>query len=357
MKLGLGLYRQSLTQDNFRFARQAGATHVVVHLVDYFGGRNPSLSRGDDRRGWCVTQTQGKLWSVEELTSIRKEIESHGLVWEAVENFDPAHWHDVLLDGPKKRAQLEDLKTLIRNIGKAGIPIMGYNFSIAGVWGWTKQHVGRGQAASLVFDSKAVDLSTPMPKGMVWNMTYEPDAPAGDVPPVGSQELWERLEHFLQVIIPVAEECGVRLAAHPDDPPVEHLRGSARLVNQPEKYDRLLSLVTSPANALEYCLGSVQEMSGGDLYESLDKHAQAGDIAYVHARNVKGKVPSYQEVFIDEGDINMGKALGILHDNNFEGVIIPDHTPEMSCQAPWHAGMAFAMGYLKASIENVAGKA
>ena len=233
---------------------------------------------------------------------------------------------------------------------------MGYNFSIAGVWGWTKQHVGRGQAASLVFDSKTVDLSMPMPKGMVWNMTYDPDAPVGDVPPVSSQELWERLEHFLEVIIPVAEECGVRLAAHPDDPPVEQLRGSARLVNQPEKYERLLSLVPSPANALEYCLGSVQEMSGGDLYESLDKHAKAGDIAYVHARNVKGKVPSYQEVFIDEGDINMGKALRILHNNNFEGVIIPDHTPEMSCDAPWHAGMAFAMGYLRASIEGVTGE-
>jgi len=353
MKLGFGLYRQSLTRDNFRFARQVGATHVVVHLVDYFGGRNPSLSRGDDRRGWGITRNQGKLWSLEELISIRKEIESHGLVWEAIENFDPSHWHDILLDGPQKQAQLEDLKTMIRNIGKAGIPIMGYNFSIAGVWGWTKQPVGRGQAESLVFDSDDVDLNMPIPNGMAWNMTYDPDAPEGNVPRVNDQELWERLETFLEAIVPVAEECGVRLAAHPDDPPVEELRGTARRVNQPEKYQRLLDLFPSRSNALEYCLGSVQEMSSGDLYSNLDQFSKAGNIAYVHARNVKGKVPRYQEVFIDEGDIDMFEVLRILHRNGFDGVVIPDHTPEMSCSAPWHAGMAYAMGYLRAALENV----
>ncbi len=356
MKLGFGLYRQSLTQDNFRFARQVGASHVVVHLVDYFGGTNPSLSRGDDRRGWGITRNQGKLWELEELMSIRKEIESHGLVWEAIENFDPSHWHDVLLDGPKKQEQLEDLKIMIRNIGKAGIPIMGYNFSIAGVWGWTTQAVGRGQARSLVFDSNDVDLSMPMPNGMAWNMTYEPDAPEGNVAPVSSHELWQRLEAFLQAIVPIAEENGVRLAAHPDDPPVEELRGTARLVNQPEKYERLLDIVPSRSNALEYCLGSVQEMSGGDLYANLDQFSKAGNIAYVHARNVKGKVPRYQEVFIDEGDIDIAKALSILYRNGYDGVIIPDHTPEMSCTAPWHAGMSYAMGYLRATLESVTGQ-
>lgn len=356
MKLGFGLYRQSLTKDNFRFARQVGASHVVVHLVDYFKGSNPSLSRGDDRLGWGVTQNLGKLWQLDELLAIRKEIESHGLVWEAIENFDPSHWHDVLLDGPRKKEQLEDLKTMIRNIGKAGIPIMGYNFSIAGVWGWTKQPVGRGQAESLVFDETAVDLSMPIPNGMVWNMTYDPEAPEGTVPQITTQEIWERLEYFLQTVIPIAEECGVRMAAHPDDPPVDSLRGGARLVNQPEKYERLLKLQPSRSNALEYCLGSVQEMREGDLYENLDMFSKSGDIAYVHARNVKGKVPHYQEVFIDEGDIDMRRAMEILYKNGYEGIIIPDHTPEMSCGAPWHAGMAYAMGYLRSTMESVMGK-
>ncbi|MEX0329827.1 MAG: mannonate dehydratase [Puniceicoccaceae bacterium] len=353
MKLGLGLYRQSLTAENFRFARQCGATHVVVHLVDYFGGSNPTLSRGDDLRGWGVTQAQGQLWSAEELLALRKEVERHGLVLEAIENFDPAHWHDVLLDGPNKDAQLEDLKQTIRNLGKAGIPVMGYNFSIAGVWGWTKQSIGRGKAPSLVFDERDVDLSMPMPNGMVWNMTYDMDATEGNVPGVSETELWQRLKTFLEAVLPIAEECGVRLAAHPDDPPVQTLRGHARLVNHPDKFNRLLELVPSPASVIEYCMGTVQEMPEGDLYSSLDDLSSAGKIAYVHARNVIGKVPRYREVFIDEGDIDMRRALGILAKNNFDGVIIPDHTPEVSCSASWHAGMAHAMGYLKALIDSI----
>ena len=323
----------------------------MVHLVDYFGGANPQLTRGDDRRGWGTTQNQGKLWAVEELVALRKQIEGHGLVWEAIENFDPAHWHDVLLDGPKKKAQLEDLKILIRNIGKAGIPVMGYNFSIAGVWGWTKQSVGRGEAPSLVFDARDVDLDMPMPNGMAWNMTYDPNATEGNVPSVSNEELWQRLEVFLATILPVAEECGVRLAAHPDDPPVETLRGHARLVNHPDKFQTLLDLVPSPASAIEYCLGTVQEMAEGDLYANIDALSKANKVGYVHARNVRGKVPQYKEVFIDEGDIDMKRVIQILKNNNFDGVVIPDHTPEVSCSAPWHAGMAHAMGYLKALID------
>jgi len=353
MKLGLGLYRQSLTQENFRFTKQLGATHVVAHLVDYFGGTDPSLSRGDDVRGWGITRNQDKLWSVEELIGLRKEIESQGLTLAAIENIDPSHWYDVLLDGPKKRDQLEGLKQLVRNIGRAGIPVLGYNFSIAGVWGWTKESAGRGGASSLVFDAEKVDLGKPIPKGMVWNMTYDPDAEPGEIGPVSDNELWERLGVFLDEIVPVAEECGVRLAAHPDDPPVDSLRNTARLVNEPEKYQRLLDLVPSESNALEYCLGSIQEMSAGDLYSNLDKHSAAGKIAYVHARNVVGKVPRYQEVFIDEGDIDMARAISILKKNGFDGVIVPDHTPEVSCRAPWHAGMAHALGYLRALIDVV----
>lgn len=353
LKLGLGLYRDSLTEENFRFARQSGATHLIVHLVDYFKGRSPSLSSGLESEGWGTSANQGKLWSAEELLRIKKSIESHGLKWEAIENFDPSHWSDVLLDGPGKRRQIEDLKTIVRNVGKAGIPIMGYNFSIAGVWGLTKGPFGRAGAVSLRFDQGKIDVNHPIPDGMVWNMIYDPHATGGAVGPVSSEEMWQRVEYFLKEIIPVAEESGVRMAAHADDPPVESLRGTARLVNQPDKYQRLLDLVPSSSNGLEFCMGTTQEMREGDIYDSLDRYSKQKSVCYVHCRNVKGKVPRYQEVFVDEGDINMIKALGILSRNGYDGVVTPDHTPEMSCASPWHAGMAFALGYLRGVLQAI----
>lgn len=353
MHLGLGLYKDLLTEDNFRFAKQAGATHLVVHLIDYFKGSNPSLSSGPADRGWGATDGNARLWTYDELVAIRRRIEAHGLVWEAIENFDPAHWYDVLLDGPKKEQQMEDLKQMIRDIGRAGIPIMGYNFSMAGVWGWTKGPFGRGEALAVRYDEAAINKDTPIPNGMVWNMVYDPDAPPGTVPPVSSEELWQRLEAFLEEIIPVAEESGVKMALHPDDPPADTLRRTARLVNQPYKYQRVLDLVPSESNALEFCLGSLQEMSEGDVYESIARYGGQDKIAYVHFRNVRGKVPSYQEVFVDEGDLDMLRVLRELRDVGYEGLLIPDHTPEMSCGAPWHAGMAYALGYMKAAMQAV----
>lgn len=351
MKLGLGLYRGLLTDENFRFARQAGVTHLVVHLVDYFNGANPTLSSGAPNMGWGVTSNQQRPWTYDDLMAIRNRIEAHGLVWEAIENFDPAHWYDVLLDGPGKNIQLEGLKRSIQAIGRAGIPIMGYNFSIAGVWGWTKAPLGRGGAQSLIYDEAGIDKDTPIPNGMVWNMIYDPAAPAGTVPRVPTEELWQRFEYFLKQIVPVAEENGVRLALHPDDPPADALRGTARLVNHPDKYQRVLDIVPSHANALEFCLGTLQEMPDGDVYESIRRYGAQDKIAYIHFRNVRGKVPHYQEVFVDEGDLDMIRVTRILHEIGYDGVLVPDHTPEMSCGAPWHAGMAYALGYMKAAIQ------
>ena len=351
--LGLGLYKSLLNDNNFRFARQCGATHIVVQLVDYVkGGDNPSLTQ-NYLGGWGVTRTEGKLWQLDELLAIKKQMESHGLTWAAIENFDPAHWYDILLDGPKKHRQMEDLKFMLRNIGKAGIPVMGYYFSLAGVWGWTSGPEGRGGAMSVVFDEAEIDPQMPIPNGMVWNMTYNEEAEKGYRAPVSRDEMWERLRWFLGEILPVAEECGVKMVAHPDDPPLPELRGTARLFHSFEEYEKLLSVSASPANGFEFCMGTLQEMKEGNLYDLLDRHSAAGHIGYIHFRNVVGKVPRYREAFVDEGDIDMVRAMQILKKNNYEGVIIPDHTPEMSCGAPWHAGKAFALGYMRGILQTL----
>jgi mannonate dehydratase len=353
MKLGLGLYRHQLDAAHFRFARQCGCTHLVVHLVDYFRSAR-SNQPGDqpvgDDAGWGLAGDPEKLWTFEELAGLRKQINDAGLELEAIENFDPAHWHDVLLDGPKKTPQLENLKAIIRNMGKAGIPVMGYNFSIAGVAGRVKGGFARGEAEAVGMDGP---YDKPMPNGMVWNMVYDRHAAPGNAPSATPEQLWQRCRDFLEALLPVAEEAGVTLAAHPDDPPVPTVRGQPRLVYQPKHYQKLLDLKPSPRNALEFCLGSIAEMTEGDIYDVVNSYSRQGKLAYVHFRNVRGKVPRYKETFIDEGDIDMLRVLRILKRNNYTGVLIPDHAPQMACAAPWHAGMAYALGYLRAAIQSL----
>ena len=351
MKLGLGLYKHMLTPDNFAFAKQAGATHIIAHLVDYFrGGQGHSAS--DDQPlgtdwGWGLAGDPNHLWSLDELMALRRNVEAAGLTLEAIENFDPAHWHDILLDGPKRALHIENVKTIIRRMGEAGIPIMGYNFSIAGVAGRTKGNYARGDAPSVGMEG-AYDL--PMPNGMVWNMVYDAKAPAGNIPSATHEQLWSRLERFLNEVLPVAEAAGVKLAAHPDDPPLPTIRGQPRLVYQPRHYQKLIDLNPSPANQLEFCVGSLAEMTEGDIYDVVDQYSRQHRLGYVHLRNVRDKVPHYKETFIDDGEVDVLRVLAILHRNKFEGVIIPDHAPQMSCAAPWHAGMAYAMGFLKAGM-------
>jgi mannonate dehydratase len=335
MKLGLGLYADILTRDNLLFAKQAGATHIVAH-TPYSDTRLP----GDFNA----------IWTEDELVGLRRMINHEGLELEAIENFLPVFWSDVLLDGPRKQAQMENLKTLIRRVGKAGIPVFGYNFSLAGVWGRVEGPWARGEAESVAYLDPE---QPPIPLGTVWNTVVDLDAPSGMLPRVSQAELWQRFEYFLGQILPVAEEAGVVMALHPDDPPLPELRGTARLVYRPELYQKVFDLAPSMHNQAEFCLGTLMEMPDCDLYETVEKYTAQKKVAYVHFRNVRGKAPNYYEVFIDEGDTDMVRVLRILHKNNYQGVLIPDHTPGMSCAAPWHAGMAYALGYMRAAMRLI----
>jgi mannonate dehydratase len=355
MKLGFGLYRHMLDQEHYDFAIQCGATDLVVHLVDYF---NKSDQQSKDQpvgglNGWGVAGDPDRIWEVPGLVKLRREIEASGLRWHAIENFDPAHWHDILLDGPKRAHQIGQVKQMIRNVGEAGIPVIGYNFSIAGVAGRSTGRTSRGNAECVIMDGIDENNTAPIQEGMVWNMWVDKPGP-GTLPAISHEELWRRLERFLEEIIPVAEQAGVRMAAHPDDPPLERVRQQPRLVYQPDLYDRLLAAAPSYHNAIEMCLGTVAEMTEGSVYDVADKYSKGVNMMpYMHLRNVSGKVPHYRETFIDEGDIDVLRIIGILHRNQYDGVIIPDHAPQMACAAPWYAGMAYSMGYLKAAMNSL----
>ena len=334
MKVGLGMYPRLLTTDNYRFARQAGVTHVVAHL--------PGFAR---REGRDLPSEQ--MWTHEELAELKRGMNAEGLEFAAIENFEVEHWYDVLLDGPKRDEQMAGLKELLRTMGALGIGVMGYNFSYANVWGRISVNRARGGAASSGYSQEHAPAQADIPNGMVWNTVYDADAPKGTIGTVTEEMTWDRFERFLRELVPVAEEAGVRLAMHPADPPLETVNGTFRLVTKPEHYQRLLDLVPSYCNAAEFCQGTIAEMDGDmDVYEAIETYASQGKIAYVHLRNVVGKVPDYYETFIDDGDVDMVHALRLYYKNGFDGVIIPDHSPVMTCDAPWHAGMAYALGWM-----------
>ncbi len=359
MKLGFGLYYHMLKPEYFAFAKQCGATHITVHLTDYFhrARKDAPTQQAQDQPvggndGWGLAGSNPQVWEYDYLANLKQQLNQHGLVLEAVENFDPAHWYAILLDLPEKEAQVKKLQGMVASMGRAGIAHLGYNFSIAGVCSRFVTHKARGGAQSVGMSS--ID-TRPIENGMVWNMTYDESLRStGFVPPTLHKALWQRLEYFLRHMLPVAKKSGVRLAAHPDDPPAEFVRGQARLVHKPELYLKLLDMMPSESNVLELCLGTLQEMNdpqNKDIYYWVECYAERGAIGYVHFRNVRGTVPQYYETFIDEGDIDMRRIISILRKHNFNGMLIPDHTPQMSCDAPWHAGMAYAMGYMKALLD------
>jgi mannonate dehydratase len=356
MKLGLGLYRNLLNPETLRFARQAGVTHIVAHLPGHFTrGKDTIITSDQAAYGFGISEADDSIWTAQGLRDLRTLVNGEGLELEALENFAPAHWHDVLLDGPRRGEQMAHLKQILRDVGRAGIRAMGYNFSIAGVWGRTEGPFARGGARSVGFENPP---QTPVPAGMVWNMVYDPerfrpDHPTEVVGPVSAEEMWRRFAAFIREVMPVADEAGVKLALHPDDPPLPVLRGAARLVHHPDFYERVYELAPSPMNAIEFCVGTVSEMVGTNVYDAVDRYSKAGRIAYVHLRNVRGKVPHYREAFIDDGDTDMLRVLQILHRNGFDGVIIPDHAPLLECAAPWHASMAHALGWIRAAITAV----
>jgi mannonate dehydratase len=351
MRVGLTLSGDNLSEDGAVFAAQLGVKDVVVHFNDYSAGPEAGPYLRGEAIGPVLKDCRNvEPWDYETMASATAMLARHGLRIAALENFSPAFWSDVLLGGRSRAAQMEGLKRLVRDAGRAGIPVIGYNFSIAGVWGWRRRRAARGGATTVVLDLTAEERDTPIPDGMVWNMRYRDGVPGAAAVTVDEAELWERLAWFLEQLVPVAEEAGVRLAAHPDDPPFETLRGTARLVNRPEKYDRLLALEPSRANALEFCIGSLKEIPGCDIYETTRHYASRGALAYIHFRNVRGHLPRYVETFIDDGDVDMAEIVRILRDEGFDGVLVPDHVPELDCAAPWHAGHAYTVGYMKALI-------
>jgi mannonate dehydratase len=167
------------------------------------------------------------------------------------------------------------------------------------------------------------------------------------------EELWDNLEYFLQRVVPVAEEAGVKLGLHPDDPPKESVREMPRIVHSPESYERVLSLYDSEHNGITFCQGNVAAM-GVDVPETIRRFGD--DIHFVHFRDVDGDAESFVETWHDNGPTDMQAAIQAYRDVGFDGPIRPDHVPTMANEDndnPGYEtnGRLYAVGYLNGLLE------
>ena len=269
------------------------------------------------------------------LLALSERVASFGMKLSIVEGYIP---HDKIVHGkPGRDEQIAGFQQLLRNMGTAGIPICCYNWMPANDWTRTAMDIPeRGGALVTGYDASADrHVSTSNDKT------------------IDELLLWKNLKYFLERIVPVAEEVGVQLAMHPDDPPMSPFHGHGQIMSSVTGFERLVELVPSKANGICFCQGTFAEM-GVDIPSTIRRFA--GHIHYVHFRDVLGTMPAFRESFHDNGKTNMFEAMRAYQEIGFEGPARPDHVPTLDGEpndTPGYAmlGRLFAVGYMRGLIQ------
>lgn len=303
------------TDDNLKLISQVGVTHVTIRYP------GPGL---------------------DELLTVKQRVESFGLQIAAIEGYLPIE--NIKLGNELFEQDIEEMKLLLANMKTAGIPVACYNFMAGTDWVRTKLDIPeRGGAWVTGFNlaeaEKAVSLRD-------------------DAEQIGSQkitadQLWENLERFLKEILPTAEQHGIILAMHPDDPPLDEFMGKARIMNSVESFERLVKMVESPSNAICFCQGTFAEM-GADIPESIQRLGP--HIRYIHFRDIRGTADNFVETFHDNGITNMYAAIKAYRQLGYDGPIRPDHVPQLVGEeegSPGYTmlGRLFAFGYMRGLLQ------
>jgi mannonate dehydratase len=313
MKLALMLRPEN--KERWVLARQIGVNHAIV-----------SLSR-------VLYRTKPEQY-LDTLTKIKATYEAAGLTIAGVESH-PVAAEKIKLGLPGRDEEIANYCAVIEAMGKVGIPMCCYNF-MAGI-GWYRTKVDipeRGGALSSEFDNRVAEE-----QGLTrWGRISE-------------EKIWNNLTYFLKRIIPVAEKAGVKMALHPDDPPLSPLRGIGRILISAEAFRRVLRIVPSPVNGIAFCQANFQLMNE-DIKSLVREFCRQGKIFFVHLRDVRGTREHFRETFHDNGPTDMPEMLKLYHEAGFRGPIRPDHAPTLAAesnQSPGYAmqGKVFAIGYIK----------
>lgn len=310
-----------LSDHNLALAAQAGVEEIVIRCH----GRDLSL-----------------------IDAMQEKIESYGMRVGVIEGGLPI---DRIKLGKDDGTELEAFKELVRHAGRRGIPIICYNF-MAGT-DWIRTSVDSPErGGSLVTGFRLADLDKARIPGR------DPYGEAGLEKGADREGLWQALEGFLREVVPVAEEAGVVLAMHPDDPPLPHLLGNDRIMHDVAGFERLVEIVPSPSNAIAFCQGTFSEM-GIDIPATIRRLGR--HIAYVHFRDVRGGPEDFVETWQDNGQTDMVEAMRAYREVGFSGPMRPDHVPLMDGEEgiPGYTmlGRLFAYGYIRGLIQATENRA
>ena len=294
----------------------------------------------------------GRGRTYEEYKEIVDILKSNGLNLVSFEGGfvgNPFYW-DIFAGGPKRDEQIEDLIKQIRDMARAGVPAYGYNWMPLG-WVRSDPKIIRGDASATAFNIND--------KNLVYGGKKDIDS-IGDKYELTKESMWKNLEYWIKAVTPVAEEEGIRLGIHPDDPPVENLGGVPRIMTNFDAFKRLIEIYPSDSNAIEFCQGTFSEMDE-DIYEMIEYFASRNKILYVHFRNVSAPTPDkFHEEFINTGYVDMVKAMKVYKDAGYEGCFMDDHCPDIynDQEFPGNLGgyrsRIFAQGYIQGLLDSLA---
>jgi mannonate dehydratase len=276
---------------------------------------------------------------LEPLLKVKRKVEKHGMRLTHIERKLP---HEQIVHGlPGRNGQVEMIKNLIRDMAEGGLEVLCYNWMPSEDWcRTTSLNPERGGSYSTAFNV---------------NDARE-DVTDADGPPqeaTSASRLWKNLENFLDEVLPVAEDAGIKLAIHPDDPPLKNFWGQEQILCSIDALERVTQLAPSPSNGICLCTGSLGP-AGEDLTAGIGRLADR--IHFVHLRNTRGHADNFKETWPDNGASDLPAAMRALHDIGYRGTIRPDHAPSMlgeSNATPGYEmkGRLFAAGYLRGLMQ------
>ncbi|MBI4551315.1 MAG: mannonate dehydratase [Candidatus Latescibacteria bacterium] len=314
MKLMDHLSWNDVTDENLNFYKAIGIDCLLIHLP-------PEMADGSDR--------------ADEFKQMKHFVEAHGLELYVLHSGGLPR--DKIVYGlPGRDEQIENWCTVLRAIGAAGVPATATTFYAISHFRTPSTH-GRGGATYSTFDYEEFLKGPPTFPGQE----------------ITEERLWENITYFLERVVPVAEEAGVRIALHPDDPPIpEPLGGAARIVVSVPNYQRIFDIAHSDAMGMLFCQGCVAEM-GANVQKTIRYMGSRNKIVFVHFRNIRGSSYKFQEVFLDEGDVDMVQAMKTYRKVGFNGPFMMDHTPGIPHPSGGWAGRAYSNGYIRGLIQSV----